>query len=182
MSFDPGSANHDQCPHEVTCYLFSKIAEWVMANLELLLSEYADSHQNPANQAIHKICVPLIEWSLLGVLFSLPRPEVFGALNWAHVLAVFGLGYYLKFKNPRPIIASLILMAPFWIYISFRPPHLLETSLVVFVLAWIGQFYGHKLEGKKPSFFRDVFFLLIGPLWVAESLLRKFGSSLVQKK
>ena len=49
------------------------------------------------------------------------------------------------------------------------------TLITLFVIAWVGQFYGHKIEGKKPSFFDDLQFLLIGPLWVAEPWLRRQG-------
>jgi uncharacterized membrane protein YGL010W len=50
----------------------------------------------------------------------------------------------------------------------------LPVSLGVFVIAWIGQFIGHKIEGKKPSFFDDLRFLLIGPLFVLSFLYRRF--------
>jgi uncharacterized membrane protein YGL010W len=50
---------------------------------------------------------------------------------------------------------------------------LLFFSLGLFSVAWIGQFYGHKVEGKKPSFFQDLQFLLIGPAWVVENLFAK---------
>jgi uncharacterized membrane protein YGL010W len=53
----------------------------------------------------------------------------------------------------------------------------LPISLVVFVLAWIGQFVGHRIEGKKPSFFEDLRFLLIGPLFVLGFLYRRLGIS-----
>jgi uncharacterized membrane protein YGL010W len=46
-------------------------------------------------------------------------------------------------------------------------------SVSVFVIAWIGQFVGHKIEGKKPSFFDDLRFLLIGPLFVLGFLYRR---------
>lgn len=149
-----------------------------MSQLSTLLTQYGESHQNPRNQMIHKICVPLIEWSLLGILWSLPRPAFFGGVTWAHLMIAFALGYYLRFKNWKVIAATLIMLLPFWIYISLRPTHILETSIVVFVLAWIGQFYGHKVEGKKPSFLQDLAFLLIGPLWVTEAVLRSRGKSL----
>ena len=112
------------------------------------------------------------------MLYALPRPDFLGSLTWAHLMIAFALGYYLRFKNWKVIAASLILLLPFWIYISFRPTHVLETSIAVFVLAWIGQFYGHKIEGKKPSFFEDLAFLLIGPLWVVEAFLRPRGKTL----
>lgn len=49
----------------------------------------------------------------------------------------------------------------------------LPVSIALFVLAWMGQFVGHQIEGKKPSFFDDVRFLLIGPLFVLSFLYRR---------
>jgi uncharacterized membrane protein YGL010W len=49
------------------------------------------------------------------------------------------------------------------------------TSVVIFVVAWIGQFVGHALEGKRPSFFKDLQFLLIGPLWLLATAYRRFS-------
>jgi uncharacterized membrane protein YGL010W len=149
-----------------------------MSHLATLLEQYGESHQNRKNKAIHKVCVPLIVWSLLGILWMLPRPEFFGDVTWAHLMVAFALGYYLRFQNWKVIVTVLLMLLPFWLYISFRPTHILETSIVVFVLAWIGQFIGHKIEGRKPSFFEDLAFLLIGPLWVAEAILRAFGKTL----
>ena len=48
-----------------------------------------------------------------------------------------------------------------------------QSSLIIFVGAWIGQFYGHKLEGQKPSFLDDVKFLLIGPAWILDDIFFK---------
>jgi uncharacterized membrane protein YGL010W len=46
---------------------------------------------------------------------------------------------------------------------------------VVFAVAWIGQFVGHGIEGRKPSFLEDVKFLLIGPAWLLGDLYRRLG-------
>lgn len=97
----------------------------------------------------------------------------------ADLFVAAALGYYFQFYNRKVLIGAILLLAPFWVYRTFHPPYLLETSIVIFVLAWIGQFIGHKIEGKKPSFFQDIFFLLIGPLWVIEAFLRKFKKSIV---
>jgi uncharacterized membrane protein YGL010W len=51
--------------------------------------------------------------------------------------------------------------------------NLLYGSLIIFITGWIGQFWGHKIEGKKPSFAKDLQFLLIGPLWIIEKLNKK---------
>ena len=51
---------------------------------------------------------------------------------------------------------------------------LLYTSIIVFIFAWILQFLGHKIEGKKPSFFKDIQFLLIGPAWLLAFIYNSF--------
>jgi uncharacterized membrane protein YGL010W len=56
------------------------------------------------------------------------------------------------------------------IYFWSQSEYFLASNIVIFVLAWIGQFVGHKIEGQKPSFLEDVQFLLIGPLWVVKGL------------
>jgi uncharacterized membrane protein YGL010W len=51
-------------------------------------------------------------------------------------------------------------------------------SIIIFSVAWVGQFYGHKVEGKKPSFVKDVQFLLIGPAWLMSFIYTKLGIQL----
>jgi len=154
-----------------------------MSQLEQLLNEYSESHQNKKNQIIHKVCVPLIEWSLLGVLWAIPSFKYMYALNWSSLFILLSLTYYSTFKNIKVIIMSSLLLIPFFIFIALVPStKVLLISSIVFVLAWIGQFIGHKIEGKKPSFFKDLFFLLIGPLWVIESFLNQFNKTLKNQK
>jgi uncharacterized membrane protein YGL010W len=57
----------------------------------------------------------------------------------------------------------------------YAPWPVWAICLTLFVVAWIGQFIGHKIEGKKPSFFKDVQFLLIGPAWLLSKVYRKAG-------
>ena len=49
------------------------------------------------------------------------------------------------------------------------------SSIVAFVILWIMQFVGHHIEGKKPSFFKDIQFLLIGPAWVIGFIYDRLG-------
>ena len=51
----------------------------------------------------------------------------------------------------------------------------LPISAGIFVVGWIFQFVGHKIEGKKPSFFEDIQYLWVGPLFVVAWLLRRLG-------
>ena len=64
-----------------------------------------------------------------------------------------------------------------WLYTALGTRELLVLAIAVFVLAWIAQFVGHKIEGRKPSFLTDLVYLLIGPAWVLTKLYRRFGWS-----
>lgn len=125
------------------------------------LQQYSLTHQNPVNKKIHAFCVPLIYWSVFALLWAM-RPEL------ALVVLVPVLGFYLSLGwryffamavMSGGILASVYLMAAYeW------PLNWIGAG--IFIGAWAGQFYGHKLEGKKPAFLDDLLFLLIGPLWV----------------
>lgn len=145
------------------------------------LNEYAESHQNPLNKRIHWICVPLIALSLIGMLWDLPVPAPFTdispAMNWGMLFMMASIVYYF-ILSPALAIGMVAIMALFaivlWQLDSFDTP-LWLICVVVFVLAWIGQFVGHVAEGKRPSFFKDVQFLMIGPLWLMSFVYRRLG-------
>ncbi len=143
------------------------------------MAEYGVSHKNPTNQLIHKICVPLIMLTVIGFIKLIPTPEAFSSipqLNWATIFVAGCLVFYLTL-NFLMFIGMLILTGLMYaIVLQLESAGiLLAFSIIVFVLSWIGQFYGHKIEGKKPSFLQDLAFLLIGPLWVLRFLYKKIG-------
>lgn len=150
-----------------------------MKTAQQWFDEYAVSHQNETNITIHFICVPAIFFSVIGLLMSIPTTfleSTFGLYNplienWAAVVAIFMLLFYVRlgfwyFINML-LLTTLSVIGNFWLS-GFG--NLTLISLVIFIIAWIGQFYGHKVEGKKPSFIKDLQFLLIGPLWVLKKL------------
>ena len=145
--------------------------------------EYAVSHQNETNQLIHYICVPAIFFSVIGLLMSIPADllkdtfKLYNPLleNWAAIVGVLillffylrlGFWYFIEMF----LVTTLSIAGNYWLSWHFN---LLWASIIIFIVAWIGQFYGHKVEGKKPSFIKDLQFLLVGPLWV----IQKIGSS-----
>jgi uncharacterized membrane protein YGL010W len=155
-----------------------------MRRIEQLLDEYGQSHQNDLNKRIHWICVPLIMFSLLGLLLSIPFPVEKGLFsNWTVVVLALALLYYLSLSFSMfigfVVAGGLMLLGNWWLYewTGQSSSMMVAISFMIFVLAWIGQFYGHKVEGKKPSFFKDVQFLLIGPAWLLHFLYRKWGIS-----
>lgn len=143
------------------------------------MDEYAVSHMHPTNQLVHKICVPLIMLAVVGFLWCIPTPEFFDNipyLNWATLFVISCLGFYLTLNLAMffGMLIQTVLMCVISHYL-YQTGYLLQFCAVVFVLAWIGQFWGHKVEGKKPSFLQDLAFLLIGPLWVTRFLYKKLG-------
>ncbi len=150
-----------------------------MKRIDALLNEYGgESHQNPTNKAVHWICVPVIVWCVMGFLYALPAPDALGGFGWLAVVSVLALLYYIALSRTLAV-GMLIYLALGWLIISgveAAGGSVWKVSAVVFVLAWIGQFWGgHKVEGKKPSFFKDVQFLLIGPAWLLSFLYRRLG-------
>ncbi|UOK42290.1 MULTISPECIES: DUF962 domain-containing protein [Flavobacterium] len=150
-----------------------------MKTLQQWFDEYGVSHQNPINKKIHFICVPAIYFSIIGLLMSIPSGILMRVSpfkepmidNWAVIVLLFVLSFYsrlsLMMAIKISIFSAICIAINYIIGLSFP---LWKLSLLIFVLAWIGQFYGHKIEGKKPSFLKDIQFLLIGPAWVIENL------------
>lgn len=150
-----------------------------MDRLNAYLNEYAESHQNKMNILIHKICVPTIMFSVLGIFKALPVPESWPLwLDWSVVLLAIAFAFYASLKNVRVFIAMIIMTFPMMLLLEFLRPRFFLLSLFLFVVAWIFQFVGHKIEGKKPSFFKDLLFLLIGPIWVMKFIADRTGIKL----
>jgi uncharacterized membrane protein YGL010W len=153
-----------------------------MRTAEQWLDEYGSSHRNPTNEALHWICVPVILWCVLGLLWTAPFPSAIRAAmpfaNWASLVSLLAVIYYAFLSLPLalgilPLLALMLWSiealsrntpAPFWL-----------ICVTLFVLAWIGQFVGHTIEKKRPSFFKDLQFLLIGPLWLLSNVYRGLG-------
>lgn len=150
-----------------------------MKTLDQWFADYAVSHQNKTNQALHYVCVPAIFFSIIGMFMSIPTYFLEEKLpfdnpfieNWATVLVVLLLVFYIRLSILTAI--KMLILSAVCIFLNYylgQYTPLLYTSIAIFVVAWIGQFYGHHLEGAKPSFLKDLQFLLIGPAWVMKKI------------
>ena len=155
-----------------------------MRKIDALLSEYGESHQNATNKTIHWICVPAIFFSVVALIASIPSGFLNSILgnsvfaNWAAIVLVLVMFYYLSLSIPLSIgmlLFSLLCLYLVNLVVASVSLPLWQVALIVFVVAWIGQFYGHKIEGKKPSFLKDLQFLLIGPAWLMHFIYKKAG-------
>ncbi|MGB4848268.1 MAG: Mpo1-like protein [Saprospiraceae bacterium] len=153
-----------------------------MQQLNILLDKYGESHMNTTNKIIHWVCVPAIMFSLFTMLFSIPflMERSFYA-NWGMVILVLALLYYARLSmimfSGFLVIGVVMIWAINHLYVwsDFNAGKLALWGVIIFVTAWIGQFIGHKIEGKKPSFFQDIQFLLIGPAWLLSFIFKKMG-------
>jgi uncharacterized membrane protein YGL010W len=150
-----------------------------MRTVQQWFDEYGESHQDPRNKVLHWICVPIIVVSLVGLLWSLPVPAAFASisplLNWGTLLVAAALVYYFAMSWSLAV-GMLVFVAA--IITALALLDRLSVSLwilcvALFVLAWIGQFIGHQYEGRRPSFFKDIQFFMIGPLWLLSVIYRK---------
>lgn len=138
-------------------------------------SEYDVSHRHPLNKAIHWVCVPGIYWSIMAMLWWLPQPgwlQALPLLNWAVLSLVITLPFYLSLGGRYAAGMLLFTLACFALS-ALLADWLPWLATGVFVIAWAGQFYGHHVEGRKPSFFKDLQFLLVGPAWLLDALYRR---------
>lgn len=137
-----------------------------MRPIDVLFARYAQSHRHPVNKAIHWVCVPSITWSVLALAWA-ASPVLAAAL----VLAAGGFYAWLSLPLAAGMLGVLAAMAyPLLLGVGH---HLAAIALAVFVLAWVGQFIGHRIEGRKPSFLDDLKFLLVGPAWLLADVYRR---------
>jgi len=143
-------------------------------------ASYAGDHRHPTNQWIHVVCVPAILWSVIALLWCIPAPGTWFRAGWWAALAMFAAWMFYYRASRRlgfGMLAWLVALA--WLtralHGALGTSGLLYLAVGVFVAAWIGQFIGHRIEGRKPSFLTDLTYLLIGPAWVLAKLYRRLG-------
>ena len=138
-----------------------------MRKVDELFERYGESHRHPTNEAIHWICVPLITWSVLAALWA-ASPAA------AYVGIALAVAFY-AWLSPQLAVGMLALFALMVYPLTLLGSSTLAVAIAVFVVAWIGQFVGHAIEGRKPSFFEDLKFLLVGPAWLLHFVYRRAG-------
>ena len=159
-------------------------ADAIERPIDRWFASYAQDHQHPVNRLIHWIAVPLILWSVIAILWTMPvvatwfRPGLWSAMA---MFAAWMFYYRASRRIGFGMLAVFVAMA--WItrglYYALGIQQLLYLAIGVFVVAWLAQFIGHSklYEGKRPSFFTDLRYLLIGPAWLLSKVYRKLGWS-----
>jgi uncharacterized membrane protein YGL010W len=138
-----------------------------MRAVDQLFARYSEFHRHPANKAIHWACVPLIVWSVLGMLWAASPVAAYGVI-------AASLAFYL-WLSVRLALGMLVFVALMLGALVLMGSRVLVASAVIFVAAWIGQFIGHSIEGRRPAFVEDVRQFLVGPAWLLGELYRRLG-------
>jgi uncharacterized membrane protein YGL010W len=151
-------------------------------SIQTWLDEYGESHQNKTNKLIHWVCVPLIFWTVTAFIYAIPTPQSFAEvsthLNWASISILLTVLFYLRLSLSLTVGMTVFTVLCYTTVVAFDAVftgYLVISSAVAFVILWALQFYGHEVEGKKPSFFKDVQYLMIGPAWLMSFIYQKMG-------
>ena len=157
-----------------------QLADIAQRPIDRWFASYSDDHRNITNQWIHVLCVPLILWSVVALLWAIPVPgTLFGPGAFA-ALAMF-MTWSFYYRHSRTLGMGMLAVfvgmswATRWLHLQLGSGQLALLALAVFAIAWVGQFIGHHIEGRRPSFLTDLTYLLVGPVWVLNTLYRKLG-------
>lgn len=152
-----------------------------MRKIDTFFNEYAQSHQNQTNKNIHWVCVPLIFWSILGFVSLIPSAGfAVSKVGFVSYTTLIGIAIITLFyaRLSLKIAGYMLVVLAFFILTNaavttYLSNYAVYIYAIVFVVSWVFQFIGHKIEGKKPSFLKDLQFLLIGPIWLLHFILQK---------
>ena len=152
-----------------------------MKQINEWLEDYGESHKNETNKTIHWLCVPTIFFTIVGLLYCIKLPVQLWPMVQLNVaiLVIFAvILYYFSLSKTiwiGMLVFGLMCLSICYFIENYTPVSLWMVCVILFAAAWIGQFYGHKVEGKKPSFLKDLQFLLIGPMWLMSFIYKKLG-------
>lgn len=153
------------------------LQETIARPVDRLFAAYSDDHRHPTNQLLHVLCVPAIVWSLLALVYCIPLGEGAPAGLLAAALAVVAAAYWMWLSLPLGLGAAALMALAWWsvaaLHAAIGTAALAWLGAAVFVIAWIGQFIGHHIEGRRPSFLTDLVYLMVGPVWVLAKGYRK---------
>jgi uncharacterized membrane protein YGL010W len=155
------------------------LQEAITRPVDRFFAAYSDDHRHPTNQWLHVLCVPAIVWSLLALVYCIPLSAGLPTGSLAAVMAIASVAFWLWLSVPIGLGAAAM-MALSWgsvaaLHAAFGTTVLAVIGASVFVIAWVGQFIGHHIEGRRPSFFTDLVYLMIGPVWVLAKGYRKLS-------
>jgi len=146
--------------------------------LEDQMSFYAAYHQDTRNKATHFVGVPLIVFSLMIPLGWL-RADVGGvSLSAALVVTSVLLLYYLVLDIPLGLAMGAVFALMLWGAEPLSQATLaasLGWFVVLFIVGWGLQLWGHVYEGRKPALVDNLFQIFVAPIFLAAEVFFALG-------
>lgn len=155
-------------------------------SVEFYFNKYASAHQDPTNVIIHTVFIPLLLFSLFGLLWSTPFPYIkflgqYNAdFNWSSFLLAAIIYYYLKLSPILSYFMLFIMLAYYYLITLLLQwqkaggPPLDALCGVIFIISCAALYYGYKKEGKKLSFEYRYKNILIAPLFLVHLVVKRF--------
>lgn len=153
-----------------------------MKTLDQWLDEYSASHRNARNQLSHWIGIPLIVFAIWCALKAIPVGTIW--VNAATVSIALFFAYTLLLSWRLALGMALVSAALYAGVLALEQrlgANLVWAGAGIFLVGWLLQFVGHHAEGSKPPSFKDLQFLLIGPLWLLAEVYRRLDLPLLPR-
>lgn len=140
-----------------------------MRDIHALFADYASYHQTAGNKAFHRLGIPLIMLTLIGMLTRVPLFEAGGVrVDAAMLLIALSTIFYMTVEW-RLAIAMLAVSIAMYFLGAWLP---MWANVALQIAGWIFQFIGHSVyEKRQPAFFRNLVHLMVGPLWILNDLI-----------
>jgi len=140
-----------------------------MQHIEMLFADYASYHQTKGNKAFHRLGIPLIVLTLIGMLARVAIVQSGSMrIDAAIVLIAVAFVYYVVLEWRLAVAMLAVTVAFYFVGRALS----LWLNVALFVLGWIFQFIGHSVyEHRQPAFLRNLVHLLVGPLWILNDVV-----------
>ena len=140
-----------------------------MSDIHALFEDYASYHRTAGNKAFHRLGIPMIMLTLIGMLTRVHVVSTGSVVIDAAMLLIAAATVYYFLLEWRIAMAMLAVSIGFHFAGAAIP---LSVNVALFVLGWILQFIGHSVyEKRQPAFFKNFVHLLIGPLWILNDVV-----------
>ena len=140
-----------------------------MRDIRTQFADYATYHQTAGNKLLHRVGIPLIMLSLLGMLSRLEIVRV-GSLRIDASIVLIALAQIVYLRLEWRLGLAMLFISSLFYFAGAALP--LSVNIVLFILGWIFQFIGHSVyEHRQPAFLTNAMHLLVGPLWILNDVM-----------
>jgi uncharacterized membrane protein YGL010W len=150
-----------------------------MKSVSQVLGGYAAYHRHPLNRMTHYFGIPLIVFSMLLIL-TIPSFTIADvSITAADILMAIVIAWYLKLDTLLGLLALSFLL-PMLLVAEEISSSLNSTVLnwlfaFTFIIGWILQLLGHRIEKRRPALVDNFMQIFSAPLFIVSELVFSLG-------